>query len=705
MLKLRSYLKPYVLNIVIIVVLLFFQANNDLSLPDYMSKIVNTGIANNGIEAEAPEILSKETYQTILMILDDSEKDIFTANYSEIGDSTEYDAKYPNAKSLGAFVLNNKEVSELNDLLSRKLALMAKKMMPQLPISEDEIESGEMSVSTKEVVNSVTVNFLKTEYQKLGADLEKIQSSYILKTGGIMLIVALSSLLCVVIVAYVTAKTVSSMAKNVRNDMFKKVVSFSSAEFNNFSTSSLITRCTNDISQIQNMLNMMLRMVIYAPIIGIGGIIRVLGYNLNMSMIVLVSVGMILCLVIVMFRFAMPKFKIVQTIVDKLNKVTRESLAGMLVIRAFNTQKFEEEKFDKTNRDLTDLNLFLSRLMSCMQPLMMLIMNFTSIAIVYFGAKYIDQNLLEVGDIMAFIQYAMQIMFSFLMISMISIMLPRASVSAQRISEVLSSDVLIKEPENPMDFNPSKKGIVEFKNVNFKYPDADEYVLQNINFVAKPGETTAFIGSNGSGKSTVINLIPRFYEIFEGEILVEGVEVKKASLHKLREKIGFIPQKAMLFSGTIESNIKFSDQPISEEEMIKAAKIAQAYDFIMEKENKFEENVAQSGSNVSGGQRQRLSIARAIAKKSNILIFDDSFSALDYKTDRKLREEIKNELKDNTVLIVAQRISTIRNAEQIIVMDEGKIVGIGRHKDLLKNCEVYRQIASSQLSKEELDNE
>ncbi|MDR2939922.1 MAG: ABC transporter ATP-binding protein/permease [Clostridiales bacterium] len=691
MLRLARYLKPYILNIALIVALLFLQANNELSLPGYMSDIVNTGIANSGIESRAPEIISSGAFRKLLDASSEDEKAIILNYYSEAAANP----KFPKAAGDGAFSLNKKNDSVIDGLIAEKAAVIMGTNMP----------GGAQAENQEGYTGFSLVNFARLEYQTLGADLESIQMSYILTTGGIMLLRSLASLVCVVLVAFITAKVVASMAKTIRDDVFRKVVSFSSSEFNGFSTSSLITRCTNDITQVSNMFNMGLRMIIFAPILGIGGIIRVLNYNKEMSVIVIISVVIIIALVMGMFRFAIPKFKIIQQVIDTLNKITREFLSGMLVIRAFNTQKYEEARFDKTNRELTDLNLFISRVMVCMMPMMMLIMNFTTVAILWFGAPHVANNLLEVGDIMAFIQYAMQIMMSFLMISMISVMMPRAAVSSQRISEVLDTGSSIENPENPKDFTGGQKGAVEFKNVTFKYPDADEYILKGINFIAKPGETTALIGSNGSGKSTLVNLIPRFYDIDEGQILIEGVDIRDVGLHDLRRKVAFIPQKAFLFSGTIESNIKFSDQAVSDEGMVKAAKISQAYSFIMEKEEKFQAPIAQSGSNVSGGQRQRLAIARAVAKQSDILIFDDSFSALDYKTDKALRDALKNELKGSTVLIVAQRVSTIRNAEQIIVLDEGEVAGIGKHNDLLKNCEVYRQIAASQLSKEELENE
>ena len=472
-----------------------------------------------------------------------------------------------------------------------------------------------------------------------------------------------------------------------------------------FSTASLITRSTNDIQQIQQMTVMMLRMVFFAPFMAIGGIYKALTTNVSMSWVIGVAVLCVVLIVAVLFTTVMPRFKVLQNLVDKLNLVTREILTGLPVIRAFSTERFEENRFDGVNKDLTKVNMFVNRMMSCMMPMMMFVMNAISVLIVLVGAKNIDTGAMQVGDMMAFIQYTMQIVMSFLMISAVSIMIPRASVSAKRVNEVLEKDIIIKEDEKPKAFDESKKGLVEFKNVSFQYPDADEKIIHNISFTAKPGETTAFIGSTGSGKSTLINLIPRFHDVTEGSISVDGVNIKDVSTHDLREKIGYVPQKGILFSWTIDSNLRYGNKDASEDDIIRAAKIAQSIDFINDKEDKFDSEIAQGGSNVSGGQKQRLSIARAIAKDPEIFIFDDSFSALDFKTDAKLRKALKSETKDATVLIVAQRISTILDADQIVVLDEGRVVGIGKHNELLKNCEVYKEIALSQLSKEELDNE
>ncbi len=517
--------------------------------------------------------------------------------------------------------------------------------------------------------------------------------------------IALISMVATVIVSFIAARVAAALGRNLRKDVFNKVVGFSNAEFDEFSTASLITRTTNDIQQIIMLVVMGLRIVFYAPILGIGGVIKVINTGASMGWVIAVALISILLLVIVLFSFAMPKFKSVQKLVDRLNLVTRESLTGMLVIRAFSTQKYEEEKFEVANKNLTRTNLFVNRVMTVMMPLMMFIMNVITLLIVWVGSHRIDEGIMQVGTMMAFMQYTMQIIMAFLMISMVSVILPRAMVSAQRVSEVLNVDVAIKDSEKLQMFNDDEKGTIEFKNVSFRYPGADEDVISNVSFKAFPGETTAFIGSTGSGKSTLINLIPRFYDTTEGEILIDGVNIKSVSQYDLREKIGFIPQKGLLFSGTIESNLKYGGDHITDEDMIKASEIAQAMEFINSKEEGFNTEIAQGGTNVSGGQKQRLAIARAIAKKPEVFIFDDSFSALDFKTDAKLRKAINTELKESTLLIVAQRISTIMNANQIIVLDEGKVVGKGTHKELMENCEVYQQIALSQLSKEELSNE
>ena len=549
------------------------------------------------------------------------------------------------------------------------------------------------------------ISFVKEEYKEIGIDVDALQMNYIFIAGLKMLGITVISMICAISVGFLASRVGARVSKNLRAMIFEKVMNFSKKEINEFSTASLITRSTNDIQQIQQVIIMMLRMVFLAPFMAVGGIIKALNTNVSMSWIIALGVICVFMIVIVMFTVVMPRFKILQDLVDRLNLVTREILTGLGVIRAFSNEEFEENRFDKANKDLTKVNMFVNRIMSCMMPAMMLIMNLISILIVWVGAKNVDLGNMQVGDMMAFIQYTMQIVMSFLMISMIAVMVPRAAVSANRIDEVLTTDISIKEADKVEKFDDDKKGLVEFKNVSFKYPDADEEILHDISFTAKPGQTTAFIGSTGSGKSTLINLIPRFYDVTEGQILVDGVDIKNAPIHDLRDRIGYVPQKGILFSGTIESNIKYGNKDASDELVETSARVAQATEFIDTKEDKYQTPISQGGTNVSGGQKQRLSIARAIAKEPEIYIFDDSFSALDFKTDANLRKALKQETGDATVLIVAQRISTILHAEQIVVLDEGNVVGIGNHEELLKNCEVYKEIALSQLSKEELENE
>ena len=748
--KLLKYLRPFAGGIVIAIMLLFVQAISDLSLPSYMSNIVNIGIQQKGIEDAVPKAIKSSELNKLLLFINSDDKKVVEDNYKLIrkeelsdDDYEKYIKQYPELANEDIYVLDTKSKDvkrKLNEILGRPMLITslfesgdATKLMgdsgnvmaapegvdmanmdPFMMLSsmpEEQVLEIIKGINEKldempeSMVTQSAVTYVREQYKELGIDIDKVQTNYLFMAGAKMLGVALIGTIAAVIVTFIAARIAAALGRDLRKDVFNKVVGFSNAEFDRFSTASLITRTTNDIQQIMMLIVMGLRIVFYAPILGIGGIVKVVKSGAGMGWVIVVAVVSILSLVGVLFVFAIPKFKMVQKLVDKLNLVTRESLTGMLVIRAFSTEKYEEEKFERANMNLTKTNLFVNRAMSMMMPLMMFIMNGVTLLIVWVGSHRVDSGVMQVGDMMAFMQYVMQIIMAFLMISMVSVILPRALVSAGRVSEVLNTDIAIKNIENPVSFKVEEKGEIEFKNVSFKYPGADEYILKDINFKAKSGETTAFIGSTGSGKSTLINLIPRFYDVTSGEILIDGENIKNVSLHDLREKIGFVPQKGMLFSGTIESNLKYGGEHISDEYMHKAAEIAQATEFISSKESGFNTEISQGGTNVSGGQKQRLAIARALAKNSEIFIFDDSFSALDFKTDAKLRKAINEELSDSTLLIVAQRISTIMNADQILVLDEGKVVGKGTHKELMENCEVYRQIALSQLSKEELQDE
>ena len=713
--KIASYLRRFFLPVLGIVVLLVIQAVCDLSLPDYTSKIVNVGIQQGGIENPAPEQIRQSEMEKLLLLVPEESRDAVLEKYTL---NTEKDPAVYEQKRL-----SGKEQEDLNGILEKPIFLvymlesgqvegMPGEIAPEIlqgmeaqGISLDQVmdeldqKLGEMEGS---ILTQSDILYVQQEYEALGVDVGAIQIQYIVIAGLKMLGLALAAMLATVIVTLLASRTAAGVAKNLRNDVFQKVVSFSNQEFEKFSTASLITRSTNDIQQIQMLLVLLLRIVFYAPIVAVGGCIMALQKNSSMFWVIGVAMVAVLSLVVVLFSITMPRFKLMQKLVDKLNLVSREILSGLWVIRAFGTQKYEEKRFDGVNRDLTKTNLFVNRVMTCMMPAMMLTMNAVTVLIVWVGADRINAGGMQVGDLMAFIQYTMQIVMSFLMISMMSIMLPRATVSANRIQEVLETEVEIADPARPEDFVPSKTGEVEFQDVSFRYPGADEDVLENITFTAKKGETTAFIGSTGSGKSTLVNLIPRFYDVTKGRILVNGRDVREVTQHELRARIGYVPQKGVLFSGTIESNLKYGGDSISNRDMEQAAQIAQATEFIGAKPDGYQSEISQGGGNVSGGQKQRLSIARAIAKHPEIYIFDDSFSALDYKTDVALRKELKEKTAGATVLIVAQRISTILHAEQIIVLDEGKIVGKGTHEGLLQSCEVYQQIALSQLSKEEL---
>ncbi len=752
MLKVLKNLKESWLSVIAIVLLLIVQAAGDLTLPDYTSKIVNIGIQSGGIENPAPEVIRKSEMDNLLIFTEDNEQ--ILNDYKEISkenlDEKEYEKlvkKYPALENETLYEvkkLNSEEQTQLNNMMTKPLMMlssleneetansMKEQMLSSMPanipeqqkiamqnmelidiikqMQKEQIDKMLETVNERldnmqnSILEQAAIQQVKKEYKAIGIDTDNLQNKYIIIAGLKMLGISFIIMASAISIMCLSARVAAKLAKTLREKTFKKVLKFSNKEFSEYSTASLITRSTNDIQQIQGLIAILFRVLVYAPIIGIGGFLRVLSQSDNsMAWIIGVAILAILFVVATLFIIAMPRFKKLQELIDKLNLVAREILTGLPVIRAFNTEKKEEKRFDKANVDLTKTNLFVNRAMSFMMPTLMLIMNAISLLIVWVGAHGIDNGTMQVGNMMAFIQYTMQIVMSFLMISMVSIMLPRASVSANRINEILETEEAIQESKEPKKLDASKKGLVEFKNVSFRYPDSDEEVLSDITFTAKPGETTAIIGSTGSGKSTIVNLIPRFYDITSGNLLIDGVDIKEISNKDLRKIVGFVPQKGILFSGTIESNIKYGNPNMSDEQMIEAAQIAQATEFIDSKPEKYKEPIAQGGSNVSGGQKQRLSIARAIAIDPEILVFDDSFSALDFKTDSTLRAELAKKTKDKTVIIVAQRINTILNADQIIVLEDGKIVGKGTHEELIKNNETYKQIALSQLSEEELN--
>lgn len=748
MLKILKNLKESLISVIIIVILLCLQAGTDLALPDYTSKIVNIGIQQGGIQNVSPEAIRKEQMENLLLFSTDDEKilNCYTLISKKEMEDKEYEKylkQYPELENQDIYVLNNlkkEQKEELDTLIAKPLMIIysisneetakeiKKNILQNTPKAQqsileqadlltiiknmpEETRNNILEESSKMIdekfgnmTEQVAIQATKQEYAQIGMDLDKIQNDYILFTGMQMLGIALISMIAAIIIMYLSSRVAAKLGQNLRNKVFKKVLGFSIEEFKAFSTASLITRSTNDIQQIQNLIAMLFRVVVYAPIVGIGGFIRVLNNShTSMAWIIGLAILCILGIILTLFIIAMPKFKKLQELVDHLNLVAREILTGLPVIRAFNTEKKEEKRFEDANKILMKTNIFVNKAMSLMMPALMFVMNSVALLIIWVGGHNVANGNIQVGDMMAFIQYTMQIVISFLVISMISIMLPRAQVSANRINEILEKEPRIKDNENTKKFDNSKKGLVEFKNVSFRYPDADAEILTDINFTAEPGKTTAIIGSTGSGKSTIVNLIPRFYDVTGGELLIDGVNIKDVPQHELRKRIGFVPQKGLLFSGTIESNIKYGNPKMSDKQMKEAAEIAQATEFIEAKPEKYKSEIAQGGTNVSGGQKQRLSIARAIAIDPEIFVFDDSFSALDLKTDSKLRAALAEKTKNKTVIIVAQRVSTILNADQIVVLEEGKIVGIGKHQELMKNCDTYSQIALSQLSKEELE--
>lgn len=720
MLKMFRYMKERWHYIVLIIALLFLQAYCDLALPDYTSKIVNVGIQQKGLEDGVPVTIREESMEQLCLFLDEKEADRVKENYTlkdgiyqrkEISKEEREElnrilsvpmmaAQTFNSEEEAAKLEEQMQLPEDTDLW-QVLAAMPKEQFAQISAAVTE----KMKEMPESIRTQAAVQYVLQEYEEQGIDVDALQIRYILFAGLKMLGMALVIMLAAVSVTFLSARVAAVLGRNLRNSVYRKVISFSGEELNHFSTASLITRSTNDIQQIQMVFAMIFRMVLYAPILGVGGVLKVLQTDVSMTWILGVAVASILLLVFVLFKVAMPKFKILQYRIDELNLVSREILTGISVIRAFSREKQEEERFEEANARLTRTNLFVNRCMTFMMPLMMLIMNGITVLIIYNGSHAVDAGTMQVGNMMAFMQYAMQIIMSFLMITMMSIMLPRAGVSAKRINEVLETEVTIENPEKILTPAAEEKGEIRFEHVSFAYPGADENTLTDIDFTVHKGETVAFIGSTGSGKSTLVNLIPRFFDVTEGRITVDGVDIRDMELHNLRERIGYVPQKAVLFSGTIDSNIRYGKKTATEEDAVHAAQIAQAWEFIQEKDKGMHADIAQGGTNVSGGQKQRLSIARAIAKNPEIYIFDDSFSALDYKTDVVLRRALKKETKDATTLIVAQRISTILHADKILVLDEGKIAGQGTHKELMKTCEVYQQIAMSQLSKEELANE
>ena len=719
--EILGLLKKYIFGICCVVVLIILQANCDLALPEYTSNIINVGIQQQGVENAIPKVIRKNSLESISVIAKDK---TIIDNYELIEKGNEeYIDEYPILKNTSVYILKEDNEEKLNELEEKIIipemfyyaistskeikdmgVTITSNTLPYLLFGEGTNPLKEMYKSfnemDSELANQYAINFVKDEYKTVGYDLEELQMNYLFKTGTKMILFAFLIMGIIIVSTYLSGRIASSFAYDLREKVVKKIISYSNSEFNEFSTASLITRTTNDISQVQMIFTMCMRILLFAPIIGIGAMFKVAG--IDMTWVIGCAIGAILVLIITLMIFALPKFKIIQKLIDRINLVVRETLNGLPVIRAFANEKFEKNKFDKANTDLMKVNLFTQRLMAIMSPLMTIIMNGTIVLIYWIGAERVDLGTLQVGDLTALITYTMHIIMSFLMISMLSIMSPRAIIAINRLKEVLNKKSSIEEIENPINLDNDKTGLVEFNNVSFKYPDGDEMIVEDLSFTCEPGTTTAIIGSTGSGKSTVVNLIPRFFDVTKGEVKVSGVNVKDASLEELRSVIGVVPQKGLLFSGTIESNIKFSDQSMSDEQMIKAAEIACAAEFINKKDERYLSPISQGGTNVSGEQRQRLSIARAVAKNPDIYIFDDSFSALDYKTDSNVRKNLNEYCGNATKIIIAQRVATIMNADQIIVLEQGKVVGIGTHKELYQNCKIYKDIALSQLKEEEL---
>jgi ATP-binding cassette subfamily B protein len=743
--RLLKYLKPYTALIILAIVLLFIQANADLALPDYLSRIINNGIQQGGVENAVPQAIRKSEMDKLLLFINEEQADLVLAAYELVEpDSAEADGfleDYPTLADEAIYVrteLNSEEIEELNSVMGSAFVAVsgitrlsedpsaAEALgenlgfdIPDLPAGTDifamlrimpssmvspfieAINEGLAGLGDS-MINQMAVVSVKAEYDALGVDTSRIQMDYLIRTGGMMLLISLLGGACTISVSFLAARTAAGFARDIRMKAFEKVESFSSAEFDNFSTASLITRSTNDITQVQMVVFMIMRMVFYAPIIGVGGVIRAIDKSADMWWLIGLAVAVLLSLILTVFAISLPKFRIMQSLIDRLNLVTRENLSGMMVIRAFNKERDEEERFDVANRDLANTSLFIARVMVTMMPIMMFLLNALMMGIIWVGAHQVAETNIQVGDMMAFMQYAMQIVFAFLMMSMMFIFLPRAAVSGGRIADVLETDLSIRDPEKPREFSEPFKGHVEFRDVSFRYPGALEDVLHDISFTAEPGETTAFIGSTGCGKSTVINLIPRFYDVTDGAVLMDGIDVREIRQSDLRDKIGYVPQKGTLFSGTIGTNLLYADEDASVEALTEAADIAQASEFIFDDPEGFDASIAQGGTNVSGGQKQRLAIARALVKKPPIYIFDDSFSAVDFKTESAMRKALNQKTRDSVVLIVTQRVATVKDADQIIVLDQGRIVGKGEHRELMKTCETYQEIARSQLSEEEL---
>lgn len=722
MFKMFHYMKERWYYIVMIVALLFVQAFCDLSLPDYTSKIINVGIQQKGVEDGVPETIREESMDKLLLFLEQEEAEEVLDAYKnkdgiyKLQFVTEEEREelnqilgIPELVVTGLSDEESEETKKIKEQMKLPKEADLFQVFQSMPKEQLETMTEEMKKELEEMPDSIVtqsaVLFVEQEYEAQDIDMDKLQMEYILMSGVKMLGLAFLAMAAAIAVTFLSARVAAVLGRNLRNSIYRKVISFSGRELNQFSTASLITRSTNDVQQVQMLFTLLFRIVLYAPILGIGGVYKVFQTDASMTWILALAVVVIMLFVVLLFRIAMPKFTRLQFLIDELNLVSREILTGVPVVRAFSREKHEEERFEEANARLTKTNLFVNRCMTFMMPVMMLLMNGVTVLIVWNGAHAVNEGSMQVGNMMAFMQYAMQIIMAFLMITMMSIMIPRANVAAKRINEVMETQVSIQDSQEAEAVQEDKKGQIVFDHVSFAYPGADEKTLHDIDFTARKGETVAFIGSTGSGKSTLVNLIPRFFDVTEGRILVDGVDIRNLKLHDLRERIGYVPQKAVLFSGTIDSNIRYGKEEATEAEVKKAAQIAQAWEFIEEKEDGVNSAIAQGGTNVSGGQKQRLSIARAIAKEPEIYIFDDSFSALDYKTDVVLRRALKKETKDATTLIVAQRISTILHADKILVLDEGRVVGQGTHRELLNSCEVYRQIAMSQLSEEELANE